>query len=173
MPGKITQIRVGKNLIGLRGLEEVFREVGQQSWESDEAAQDELFRRVAAQNYLPPTSRPQYRRALWREFCRLKGEEVPPETPVGLEIKVLGLGCAGCRHFYQQVVDILSAKKIEAGLQYITDPSLLKEYEVRAFPALILNDRMVLAGRIPQPAELTRILMEAHRKAEGGERQGN
>ncbi len=98
---------------------------------------------------------------------------MPPETQAGLEIKVLGLGCAGCRHFYQQVVDILSAKKIEAGLQYITDPALLKDYEVRTLPALIINEQVALAGRIPQPAELTSILMEAHRKAGGGESPGD
>lgn len=173
MLDKITQIRVGKNLIGLRGLEEACQEVGEQSWESEGAAKEELCRRVAAQNYIPPGARPEYGEAIWREFCRLKGEEVPPETQVGLEIKVLGLGCAGCRHFYQQVVDILSAQKIEAGLQYITDPALLKDYEVRALPALIINDQVVLAGRIPQPAELEMILVDAHQKAEGGETQGN
>ncbi len=173
MSDKITQIRVGKNLIGLRGLEEACQKVGEQPWESEEAAQEELFRRIAAQNYLPPTSRSEYRQALWREFCRRQGEEVPPETQAGLEIKVLGLGCAGCRHFYQQVVDILSAKKIEAGLQYITDPALLKDYEVRTLPALIINDQVALAGRIPQPAELTSILMEAHQKAEGGKSPGD
>jgi hypothetical protein len=161
MSDKITQVRVGKNLIGLRGLEEAFEQVMEQTWETREQAQEDFFARVAAQNYLPPTSRDAYRQALDREFCRLKGEEVAPPAPGGLEIKLLGLGCAGCQQFYQKVVNILAAKKIEASLQYITEPALLKDYKVRALPALIINDQVVLAGRIPQPGELESLIVAA------------
>lgn len=161
MSDNITQVRVGSNLIGLKGLEEIFQKFLEQPWETEEQAQEELCRRVAAVNYIPAGARPAYRLALWREFRRFRGEEVDPPTLKGLEVKVLGLGCAGCRHFYQQVVDILAAKKIEAAIQYITEPNLLKDYQVRAFPALIINDRLVLAGRLPPPAELSHILMEA------------
>ena len=77
----------------------------------------------------------------------------------GLEIKVLGLGCSGCRQFYQQIVDILAAHAVEADLQYITAPALLKDCEVRSFPALVINGRLVLAGQIPAPAQLEKILL--------------
>ena len=81
------------------------------------------------------------------------------EGALGLEIKVLGLGCSGCRHFYQQVVDILAAHAIIADLQYITAPALLKDYDVRSFPALVINSRLVLAGQTPPPAQLEKILL--------------
>jgi hypothetical protein len=165
MSNNITQVRVGSNLIGLKGLEEIFQAFSEQAWETEEQAQEELCRLVAAVNYIPAGARPAYRLALWREFRRFRGEEVGLPTLEGLEVKVLGLGCAGCRHFYQQVVDILAAKKIEAAIQYITEPNLLKDYQVRAFPALIINDRLVLEGRLPPPAELSNILMEACNRA--------
>lgn len=166
MADKIKRIRVGKNLVGFQGLEEVFQEVGRRSWESVSQTQEELLRLVAAKNYIPPGSREAYRQALWREFCRFRGEEVEPEPTGLLEITVLGLGCQSCQHFYQQVVDILAARQIKANLQYITDLELLKESGVRAFPALLLNGQVALAGRLPAPPELERILMDAARGRE-------
>jgi hypothetical protein len=57
------------------------------------------------------------------------------------------------------VVDILAARAIIADLQYITAPALLNDYEVRSFPALIINGRLVLAGQSPPPAQLEKILL--------------
>jgi hypothetical protein len=159
MADDITQVRIGKNLIGLRGLAEIFQELSSRSWESPEAAQEELLRRAGGANYIPPGSRDDYRRALWREFHRFRGEAEEEEANAGLEIKVLGLGCSGCRQFYQQVVDILATHAIEADLQYITAPALLKDYEVRSFPALVINGRLVLAGQRPAPAQLEKIVL--------------
>jgi hypothetical protein len=36
---------------------------------------------------------------------------------------------------------------------------LLKDYNVRSYPALIINGRLVLAGQIPAPAQLEKILL--------------
>ena len=159
MADDITPVRIGKNLIGLKGLPEIFAELSSRAFESPEAAQAELLRRAAGVNYIPPGSRDDYRRGLWREFQRFRGEATELEAAAGLEIKVLGLGCSGCQHFYQQVVDILAAHAILADLQYITAPSLLKDYEVRSFPALVINGRLVLAGQMPPPAQLEKVLL--------------
>ena len=159
MADDITFVRIGKNLIGLPGLTEIFQELASGSWESPEAAQEELLRRAAGANYIPPGFRDDYRRALWREFLRFKGDAAEAAAAAGLEIKVLGLGCSGCQQFYQQVVDILAARAIVADLQYITAPALLNDYDVRSLPALVINGRLVLAGQMPTPAQLEKILL--------------
>jgi hypothetical protein len=159
MADELTFVRIGKNLIGLSGLTEIFQDLASRSWESPQAAQEELLRRAAGANYVPPGSRDDYGRALWREFRRFKGEAAEAEASTGLEIKILGLGCSGCQQFYQQVVDILAARAITADLQYITAPALLKDYDVRSYPALIVNGRLVLAGQRPAPAQLEKILL--------------
>ena len=134
MADDLIQVRIGKNLIGLRGLPGDFPgEVASRSWKSPEDAQEELLRPGGRGYLIPVGSRDDYRRALWREFRRFRGEAAEVEAAAGLEIKVLGLGCSGCQHVYQQVVDILAARAIEADLQYITAPALLKDYEVRSF----------------------------------------
>jgi hypothetical protein len=160
MVDDITQVRIGKNLIGLRGLTEIFQELASRSWKSPAAAQEEVLRRAAGVNYIPSGSRDDYGRALWREFRRFKGEAAEAEAAASLEIKVLGLGCSGCQQFYQQVVDILAARAIVADLQYITAPALLKGYNVQSFPALIINGRLILAGQRPPPAQLEKILLD-------------
>ncbi|MFA5112288.1 MAG: thioredoxin family protein [Desulfobaccales bacterium] len=169
MADDITQVRIGKNLIGLRGIPEIFQEVAAREWATPAAAQEELFQRVAGQNYIPSGSREDYRQAVWREFRRFRGESADEQTPAQLEIKVLGLGCSGCRQFYQRVIEILAAHAIVADLQYITDPALLKPYEVRAFPALVINGRLVLAGRIPEAAGLARLILAHAEPSQSGE----
>jgi hypothetical protein len=159
MPDDITFVRIGKNLIGLKGLKAIFEELAPRSWESPVAAQEELLRRAAGVNYIPSGSRGDYGRALWGEFRRFKGEAAEAEAAAGLEIKVLGLGCSGCRQFYQQVVDILAAHAIIADLEYITAPVLLNDYGVRSFPALMINGRLVLAGQQLSRAQLEKILL--------------
>jgi hypothetical protein len=166
MAGDIIQVRIGKNLIGLSGLLEIFQELASRSWESPEAAQEELLRRAAGANYIPSGSRDKYGQALWRAFRRFRGEAVEEEANAGLEIKVLGLGCSGCRQFHQQVMNILAAHAVEADLQYLTAPALLKNYEVQSFPALVINGRVVVAGRIPPPAQLEKILLAHAGRAE-------
>jgi hypothetical protein len=166
MADDVIQVRIGKNLVGLRGLSEVFKELSSRSWESPDAAQAELLRLAARSNYIPPGSRSDYRLGLWREFRRFRGEAVEAEATAGLEIKVLGLGCSGCQQFYQRVVDILAARAIEADLQYITAPALLKDYDVQAFPALVINGRLVLAGQMPPPAQLEEVLLAHAGRAE-------
>ena len=80
MADDITQVHIGKNLIGLRGLTEIFEELASRSWESPAAAQEEVLRRAAGANYIPSGSRDDYGRALWREFRRFKGEAAEAEA---------------------------------------------------------------------------------------------
>ena len=159
MSDDFTFVRIGKNLVGLNGLKEIFEDLAPRSWESPAAAQEELLRRAAGANYIPPGSRDDYGRALWQEFRRFKGEATETEGAPGLEIKVLGAGCSGCQQFYQQVVDILAAHAITADLQYLTVPPLQNDYGVRSFPALMINGRLVMAGQRPAPAQLEKILL--------------
>jgi len=170
MAEKITQIYIGRGAVGLTGLAEIFQELARSPLESSDALQEDLLRRVAARNYVPPEARPAYRQALWREFRRFRGEEVEEEPASGLVIEVLGLGCAGCRSFYQGVMEILARHNIMAAPEYITDPARLKKFSIGTFPALVINGQVVLSGRIPSAAELAKLLAGGPKEAEVRER---
>jgi small redox-active disulfide protein 2 len=72
-----------------------------------------------------------------------------------LSIKVLGPGCANCvrvAEVAQQAVRILGA---EAEVQKVTDIEEIIKYRLWATPGLVINEKLVCAGRIPTPAEVT------------------
>ena len=159
MTGKVTQIRIQGNLVGLSGLKEAFQEMAASTLTSTEILQEELFVRVAKHNYIPREAREAYKDALWREFRRFQGEELPPEVSDLLEVVVLGAGCFGCQTLYQQVIELLSQKGVKADVQYITDPARLRDFSVPHLPALLVNGRVALAGRLPDPMELEGLVL--------------
>ena len=79
----------------------------------------------------------------------------------GLEATVLGLGCAACQHFHRLVVDTRADLGLEAGVDYVTDPSRLQDLGSKPLPALLINGKVALADRVPAPGELEAILAAA------------
>ncbi len=78
-----------------------------------------------------------------------------------LSIKVLGPGCDNCKKVEQiahQAVDALGA---EAYIEKITEYAEIHKYPILATPGLVVNEKLVCAGRIPSVAEVTTWLTTA------------
>ena len=72
-----------------------------------------------------------------------------------LSIKVLGPGCANCvkmAQLAQQAVNFLS---VEAQIEKVTEMPEIVKYRILATPGLVINEKVVCAGRIPTAAEVT------------------
>jgi small redox-active disulfide protein 2 len=86
-----------------------------------------------------------------------------------LNVKVLGPGCPNCQRLHQATVEALDMLGAEATIQHITDHSQFKKYRLLFTPGLVVNEKLVSAGRIPSPSEimtfLTTALMEAEQTA--------
>jgi len=78
-----------------------------------------------------------------------------------LTIKVLGSGCANCKKveaIAKQAVDMMG---IEAAVVKVTNYNDIVAYNILATPGLVINEKVVCAGRIPTPAEVTTFLANA------------
>ena len=71
---EIRQVTVKGHRIGIAGLDEVFEEVRSLEFASDEDLAGALVDLVSARNYVPESSREDYKRALLREFKIAQGE---------------------------------------------------------------------------------------------------
>jgi small redox-active disulfide protein 2 len=76
-------------------------------------------------------------------------------------IKILGPGCVNCHTLEQLTRDALADLHLTAEISSVTDYPTIAAYGVMTTPALVVDDRVVLAGRIPTAAQLRDLLTTA------------
>ncbi len=76
-------------------------------------------------------------------------------------IKVLGPGCANCVKVAQVAQQAADALGIEAYIEKVTDYAEIQKYPILSTPGLVINEKLVCAGRIPNKAEVTTWLTSA------------
>jgi small redox-active disulfide protein 2 len=78
-----------------------------------------------------------------------------------LTIKVLGPGCANCVNLAGLTQRALTKLSIEAKVEKVTDYAEIMKYKILATPGLVINEKVVSAGRVPSEAEITIYLTNA------------
>jgi len=76
-----------------------------------------------------------------------------------LNVKVLGPGCAKCYAVERAAaagLEVLATENpdLEATLEHIDDILEIEQYPVLFTPALVVNEKVVCAGRIPKREEV-------------------
>ncbi|MEI8132469.1 MAG: thioredoxin family protein [Leptolinea sp.] len=72
-----------------------------------------------------------------------------------LTIKVLGIGCANCKNVEKIATKAAANLGVEFTVEKLTEPPTWKKYAIMATPGLVINEKLVCAGRIPNEAEVT------------------
>jgi len=72
-----------------------------------------------------------------------------------LSIKVLGPGCANCVKVAEVAQKAVNTLSIEAQIEKVTEMPEIIKYRIMATPGLVINEKVVCAGRIPTAAEVT------------------
>ncbi len=75
-----------------------------------------------------------------------------------MEIKVLGTGCTKCKKLEQQIKETVAEMGIEANIEKIEDIYKIMQYGVMRTPGLVINEKVVLTGRLPKLNELKELL---------------
>ncbi len=72
-----------------------------------------------------------------------------------LSIKVLGPGCANCQKVEQLAKKVVATLSVDAAFLKVTEMKDIMKYPILATPGLVINEKLVCAGRIPSEAEVT------------------
>jgi len=78
-----------------------------------------------------------------------------------LSIKVLGPGCANCVKVAQVAQQAVRTLGVEAAVEKVTEIQEITKYRLLATPGLVINEKLVCAGRIPTAGEVTTWLTNA------------
>jgi small redox-active disulfide protein 2 len=78
-----------------------------------------------------------------------------------LTIKVLGSGCENCKKVEGVARKVVATMGMEAQVIKVTDWAEIKKYPILATPGLVVNEKLVCAGRIPSEGEVTTWLVNA------------
>jgi len=83
-----------------------------------------------------------------------------------MNIKVLGPGCSSCQRLEQITRQALREMGEEATLTKVTNMNDIRAYKIVATPGLVINEKVVSAGRIPSASEVVSMIATALSEAD-------
>lgn len=76
-------------------------------------------------------------------------------------IKILGSGCENCKRLEQITRKVVETLGLEAEIEKVTDYKEIMKYPILSTPGLVINEKLVSAGRIPSERQIIDWLKEA------------
>lgn len=75
-----------------------------------------------------------------------------------MEIKVLGTGCPKCKSLEKATREVVAQNNIDATISKVEDIMEIMNYNVMSTPALVVDGKVVVKGRVPSNEELKELL---------------
>ncbi|MGC8823128.1 MAG: thioredoxin family protein [Bacteroidales bacterium] len=66
-----------------------------------------------------------------------------------MEIKILGTGCAKCKTLEKLTRDVVEQNGFNATITKVEDIVKIMKYNIMSTPALVVNEKVEIKGRIP------------------------
>ena len=69
-------------------------------------------------------------------------------------IKILGTGCAKCQRLEQLTREVVAELGVAAEFEHVRDMPSIMAYPVLTTPALVIDDEVMVFGRMPSKEEI-------------------
>lgn len=78
-----------------------------------------------------------------------------------MNIKILGTGCSRCHQLENLTKDVIKEMGIEASIEEVRDINKIMEYPILTTPGLVINEELVVSGKVPDKAKLAQLIVNA------------
>lgn len=75
-----------------------------------------------------------------------------------MEIKILGTGCPKCKTLEKLTREVVEQNGFNATITKVEDIMDIMKYSVMTTPALVVNEKVEIKGRVPSAVEVKQIL---------------
>jgi len=78
-----------------------------------------------------------------------------------LNVKILGSGCANCQRLERNLRALVATHNLEVKIEKVTDYAEIMKWPILSTPGLVVNGRLVSAGKVPNDQQLLEWLDQA------------
>jgi small redox-active disulfide protein 2 len=75
-----------------------------------------------------------------------------------MEIKILGTGCPKCKALEKLTREVVTENGIQATITKVEDIMEIMKYHIMSTPALVVNEKVEIKGRVPSAGEIKQVL---------------
>lgn len=75
-----------------------------------------------------------------------------------MEIKILGSGCSKCKTLEKLTREVVEQNGIDASISKVEDIMEIMKFGVMATPALVVDGKVEIKGRVPSLEEIKEVL---------------
>ncbi len=75
-----------------------------------------------------------------------------------MNIKILGTGCPRCKALEQVTLNAVAEMGITADIEKVEDIVKIMNYGVMHTPALVIDEKIALSGRVPSLTEVKEVI---------------
>lgn len=75
-----------------------------------------------------------------------------------MEIKILGTGCPKCKALEKLTREVVEKNGFDARITKVEDIMDIMKYNIMTTPALVVNEKVEIKGRIPSAEEIKQVL---------------
>ncbi len=76
-----------------------------------------------------------------------------------MEIKILGTGCPNCKTLENRVRRVITKNNIDARITKVNDIIDIMSYNIMATPALVIDEKVIVKGRVPSENEILGLIL--------------